>query len=365
MKRFLTIFPSAMNVHLIKDVGMIPYVLKKELNYSSTLLCYNNDHYDYLAKEVKGLEVIFLKKIFGNQLFDVLYFLLFNSRKYDVIQVYHLLRSTLIWCFFFKLITLGKGKTYLKLDVDEGIMAYQPSKMVKFFVKNMSLITVESKYYYEQLNHKMQLGKRIAYIPNGFYDNRKRAVISFEKKENKIITVGRVGTVQKATDVLLNAFAKFALINKDWKLEIVGPIAADFNPFIEDYFKKNPELKDRVLFKDAITDRALLESCYQTAKIFVLSSKYEGFPIVLPEAASFGCYIISTNLPAVKDIIDGERYGAVFPIGDDAALANLLLKACNHQHSLKDIAQKIQQFAYASFYWPNICKNIDRLLWKN
>lgn len=64
MKRFLTIFPIAMNVHLIKDVGMISYIMHKELDYELTLLCYKNDDYSYLEKEVKGLKIVYLKRYF-------------------------------------------------------------------------------------------------------------------------------------------------------------------------------------------------------------------------------------------------------------------------------------------------------------
>lgn len=364
MKKFLTIFPQAMNVHLIKDVGMIPYVLAKELNYDATLVCYQNDTYPYLQKEVKGLKVVFLQKIFGNQFLDVLFFLFLNRKNYDVLQVYHLLRSTLVWCFFFKLFSLGKGKTYLKLDADERILNYHPSPVVKYLLQKVNLVSVENKTYLAQLNLSRQLGRNVEYITNGFYDDGKRRKVDFSKKENKIVTVGRVGTAQKATHVLCNGFAAFALNNPGWKLVIIGPIAEDFKPFIDAYFKQYPALKDRVLFKGEMKDRKLLETHYETAKIFALSSAYEGFPIVLPEAARFGCYLISTNFPAIKDIIDVDKYGSIYNVGDDLVLAKQLHKICNDQHTLEKVTEGIQDFAYSHFYWANICKQIDMHLWK-
>jgi hypothetical protein len=59
---FVTLFPGATNIHLTKDVGMIPFIMHKYYGYDSTLVCYKNDEYDYLETEVKGLKIDFLEK---------------------------------------------------------------------------------------------------------------------------------------------------------------------------------------------------------------------------------------------------------------------------------------------------------------
>jgi glycosyltransferase involved in cell wall biosynthesis len=364
MKRFLTIFPFATNIHLIKDVGMIPYILQKELNYESTLLCYKNDDYHYLETEVKGLNIIYLKKIFHHPLLDVLCFLIFNARKYQVLQVFQLLRSTLLVCFFFKILTLGEGKTYLKLDADYRILNYLPSKIAKYLLKKMDVVSVENKTYFIQLNLSKQLGIKVDYIPNGFYDHGIREPLDLNKKENKIITIGRIGTEQKATEILCKAFKEFSIYNKDWKLEVIGPIEDDFKPFIVNYFKQNPDLKQRVTFTGPVNNRKVLEDYYATAKIFALTSRYEGFPLVLTEAAKFGCFIISTDLPATKDLINDEQYGKLFPIDDYDNLTNILKDISNKQSTMTKLSSEFQVFAYEHFYWPEICKKIDKLIWE-
>ncbi|MFA6275865.1 MAG: glycosyltransferase [Pedobacter sp.] len=364
MKRFLTIFPIATNVHLIKDVGMIPYILHKELNYESTLLCYKNDDYYYLEKEVKGLKIEYLKKIFHNQLFDVLFFLLFNRREYDVLQVYQLSRINLILCFFVKICSFNKRKTYLKLDADDQVLNYLPSKITKYLLRKIDVVSVENQTYFAYLNLTMQLGRKIDYVPNGFYDDGVQKPLNFNKKENKILTVGRIGTKQKATEILCKAFKKFSIYNQDWRLEIIGPIENEFKPFITNYFKQNPDLRDRVTFTGPINNRKVLENYYATAKVFALTSRYEGFPLVLTEAAKFGCFIISTDLPAVKDLIDDNHYGKVFPIDDDNYLVDLFKEISNNPHLLEKLSPEFQSFAYEHFYWPEICKTIDKLVWR-
>ena len=147
-------------------------------------------------------------------------------------------------------------------------------------------------------------------------------------------------------------------------MEIIGPIEEDFKPFIIDYFKQNPNLKEQVTFTGPINDRKKLENYYATAKIFALTSRYEGFPLVLAEAAKHGCFIVSTDLPAAKDLINDNQYGKLFPIDNEEDLTHVLKEISNEQNIMAKLSLEFQSFAYKHFYWPEICKKIDKLVWE-
>ena len=63
---------------------------------------------------------------------------------------------------------------------------------------------------------------------------------------------------------------------------------------------------------------------YHRCRAAVLSTHYEGLPLVLIDYMSAGCAAIGSQAPGVPDIIQPGVTGWLFPPGDDAALAETL-----------------------------------------
>lgn len=359
---FITLFPGARNIELTKDVGMIPFILYKHYGYTASVACYQNGDYPYLDNEVKGLQLKIIKKYTGNEIIDSIIFLLKHAKQIDVLNLYHLSKKSCIFILFYKILNL-KGKVYLKLDADYRIkdISYKVVKRIFFriLIKVCNFVSIESTKLQEYLKSYKIF---VRYIPNGFYDYDKKSFIDWNCKYKIISTVGRIGTTQKANEVLLEAFKLAYRSIPGWQLMLIGPIEKDFDSYKEKFFMNNPELKDKILFTGPIYDKAALTEMYKKTSVFVLTSRWEGFPLVFPEALKNGCYIVSTNLDPAYDITNNETYGKLFNIDDMNALANILIDVCNNESLLKENIKKAQEFAYARFYWPTICENIHNYL---
>lgn len=228
-----------------------------------------------------------------------------------------------------------------------------------WLLKKVDLVSAETVEMQQELSKKWQ--RKIAYVPNGFF-NVKKTRVSYAAKRNRIITVGRIGAPEKSTDVLLQAFAAFAPDFPDWDLELVGPVESKFDTYIQLFFEKFPKLKNRVIFTGPVYDREQLLKRYAEAKIFCLTSKWESFGIASLEAGNAGCFMIISDISAALDITGNEAYGRIFPVGDVARLTGLLKEVAGNEKLMQQNCEAVQQYVDARFSWSTIVRQIDQLL---
>ncbi len=132
--------------------------------------------------------------------------------------------------------------------------------------------------------------KRVEVIPNPIIyplnEVNRPDDLPVESDARFILAVGRLSP-QKQFDHLINAFADLPVCMSHWRLYILGEgrERSDLEALVEDR-----GVADRVSLLGRVDNVALW---YERAEIFVLSSKYEGFPNVLAEAMSYGVPAIS------------------------------------------------------------------------
>ncbi len=362
---FVTVFTRLKNVHLLKDVGMIPYLLYRYHGVNSTVVSFKNEEeYPYLEKEVKGLKLKFIRKRVKQSIIPAAVYVWNNAPRIDVLNVYHLNLMSFVCLLIYRMRKPSGGLGYLKLDMDKNgyrrLFKFGPVGLVKRLTMDLAdLISVETTLLCNRLKKKYK--DKILYIPNGFYAEGKTPDLEFDK-ENIILTVGNLGTYPKATDNLLNAFAGIAEGN-DYKLMLVGSVAEEFRPFIDSFMKKHPALKDRIEFTGEIRDKDELTGIYRRSKIFAFPSRSESFGIVLLEAASNGNFIVTTKeVPAGADINNDGKFGFIVPADDVPALSGALFRLINSKADWNMRAAEIADYTYYNFRWePIVSKLYDAM----
>lgn len=132
----------------------------------------------------------------------------------------------------------------------------------------------------------------------------------------RFLTIGRFTPLHKGIDLLIEAFRLFSIKNKEWCLDIVGEGKEEktFKTLINNYY-----LENRITIHPFTNQ---IQDYYSNAQVYVLSSRWEGMPLVLVEAMSHGLPIISSDLPVSQEILGG--CGLMFRNGNVEDLAQRL-----------------------------------------
>ena len=172
------------------------------------------------------------------------------------------------------------------------------------------------------------------------------------RRSEQIVNVGRLVT-QKNQKLLIDAYLKVLTKYPHLKLIIYGsgPLERELKNYV-----KHLNLEDKVFFRGEVDD---IKTAILKAKMFVLSSDYEGMPNALMEAMALGIPCVSTNCPC-----GGPKY----LIKNSNKLAKAMLMLLDN----KNLSNKISKnaFLFSRQYEPSkICslweKEIFKILSKN
>lgn len=359
---FVTLFPNCPNYGLVKDVGQIPYMLGKEYEkFDTELVSCNLDLNGTNVDLVDGLTMTIIKN-WHNDFLGGLFYILKNAKRIDWLNIYHYGRKAFLWNKIFKILN-PKGKTYLKLDMDYVTCdkldtSKQERKLFTKSIHKMDIVSVETKGVLERISKYTD--KEICLIANG-YCEWPRVHFDFKNKNNVFLTVGRLGTNQKATEVLMEAFALSAY-SHNWSLRLVGSVEPEFQVYIDDFYKRYSKIRERIVFVGSIDNRIELMYEYINAKVFVLPSRWESFGLVLPEALSCGCrLIVSDKVTAANEVTNENVYGSIVPADNIIKLKEEMIRVTEREYTSIEI-NKIIDYAKNSFSWKSICKELENYL---
>lgn len=229
-------------------------------------------------------------------------------------------QSNLRQLYFSEKLIFGKFKLLVRYFLNKYKPGLSHPNIKKYYrdrIEGSDYYVVLNNHYKSVLESVLFEGvvqKKIVVIPNPLNIPQ----FQEEIKSKTVIYVGRLDRIQKRVDRLLRIWKAVQSEIPDWKLDIIGE-GEDKNNLEKYSFKLGLE-RVRFLGKKYATDY------YPNASILCLTSTYEGYPMVISEAQSYGTIPLVFNCsPAFSEMINNHKNGILVKNGDESSFANELL----------------------------------------
>lgn len=195
----------------------------------------------------------------------------------------------------------------------------------KYADRIVTLTNEDREAFLENLDVK----SKIDYIYNPTpYPNEKKSLC-----ESKIaVAIGRL-TAQKGFDKLLDIWKKVEEKDSEWELYIIGS-GEDREKLLSQ--KESLNLR-RVTF---IENTKNIKEYYEKASIYLMTSRFEGLPMTLIEAQSFGLPIISYDIKTgSKDIVNNGKNGYLIKNDNQHEFVNKFLELSQNREKIQEFSQ--------------------------
>lgn len=203
----------------------------------------------------------------------------------------------------------------------------------------------------EAFLENLKVKAKIDYIYNPTpYSNEKRS----ECTSKIAVSIGRL-TAQKGFDKLLDIWKQIEERDDEWLLYIIGS-----GEDREKLLKQKENLKlERVVF---VENTKNIKEYYEKASIYLMTSRFEGLPMTLIEAQSFGLPIISYDIKTgPKDVISDNQDGYLIENDNQEKFVTKFLELAND----RDKIEKFSKEAYINsdrFKLDEIIKKWEEIL---
>lgn len=196
---------------------------------------------------------------------------------------------------------------------------YNREYLFKRYVSKLDYNIVLTEYDENMYRNILGINSLTIYNPRSFVSNEKTLC-----KNKKFIACGGLREA-KGFDLLIDAFSIFASHESEWILNIYGE-GDDFDKLQKKILHLN--LQNRV-YLCGNTERVKEEMI--DSSIYLLSSRWEGMPMVILEALECGLPVISFDITAVGPLISDGIEGIIVPKYDTGKFANAMLKLAQNE----------------------------------
>ena len=240
---------------------------------------------------------------------------------------------------FFGLLVIFIGKmfnkkTSLRKFGGEALKTYTGSRGIKkyylkFIFSNMDVLFLETKYLVEFF---LKFNKHTFWFPNV----RKRSLELSESRsyQKKFVFISHV-IREKGIDEIIEASER---LDDNYIIDIFGPIFD--KKYSKGYFSRYG-----ISYKGALQATDVIKKLNEY-DVLLLPSYKEGYPGIILEAYSLGMPVITTTLPAIKEIVDPYTTGILVEPGsvDELVSAINYFDTTNYQYMSEHAYNKFDDF---------------------
>lgn len=231
-------------------------------------------------------------------------------------------------------------------------------KIFKFIIKKSNKVIVNSSDFQKEMKKIFGVSSKLIYNPLNLNEikslskSKTRFKFFDEYGYLKILNIGRL-TKQKDQITLLKSIC--LIKNKiKFKLLIIGSGSEKIN--LDNFIKKNNLVNNVKIIEYQKNPFGILKK----TDLFILSSKYEGLPNVILEAATLKKFIISSNCSTgPSEILNKGKYGLLFKVGNYKDLSKKIME---YYFMKKKIKQKMSNNLYKSLTKFDLKENLNKYL---
>jgi glycosyltransferase involved in cell wall biosynthesis len=104
-----------------------------------------------------------------------------------------------------------------------------------------------------------------------------------------------------------------------------------------------------------------LERLLQASDLFVLSSRWEGLPLVLLEAMAAGCPVVGYAIDGTRDVLEDGRHGVLVPPDDTDALAGAVAALLDQPERRRDLGQAGRRLVLERHDFSHVLTRLEAL----
>lgn len=199
---------------------------------------------------------------------------------------------------------------------------YNQDKFIKYLFSVLDYYVCQTKDDYTKIMEKFNFSSTVINNPNTF-----DKYLFNKNKNNTFLAVGRLVDMKNFSHTII-AFSKIHNKIPDWTLKIVGN-GPEKNNLLSLISSLN--LSDCVQIIDGTNK---IDKYYDESKIYVMTSSWEGWGMVVTEAMQCGLAIISYDIPSSKEIFGNNNVGLLVDKGNISELSNAMLSLASNPEML-------------------------------